>query len=276
MNRPVVVAVTSDQHTNSQLGLCPVEGVTLDEGGEYHPSIAQRWLWDNWLDYHAKIAELRRELKAKLIYVSNGDAFDGDHHGTSQIISRNVESQAYIAHQVFAVPKALKADRYYVVRGTTVHVGEGGASEEALAKHLGCARDPVRNMRSQWHLRLQIHGVELDFQHHCSVGGLPWTRAAALARLAFRHWVERTKRNLKPASLLVRSHVHLHGDSYGAHKTRAIVTPAWQLKTSHAHKVAPDSIADVGGIAIVIWPDGRYEVRDYLYEPSLPEPCVIA
>jgi hypothetical protein len=272
VSQPVVVAVTADQHTGSQLGLCPSEGVRLDEGGEYRPTKAQLWTWEKWLEYHAAIAQLRKSLKAKLIYVSNGDAVDGDHHGTSQIITRNVESQAYIAHRVFSVPKDLKADEYHVVRGTTIHVGEGGASEEALAKHLKAQRDPVSESWSVWHLRLHIYGRELDFQHHCSVGGLPWTVAGGVARLAFRHRVERIEAGLRPADLIIRSHKHTHLDSYDAHKTRAIVTPAWQLKTSHAHKVAPESIADIGGIAVVVEPDGQYAVQKWLYQPTLPQP----
>lgn len=271
MRRPVLIAVTSDQHSGSQIGLCPSQGVRLDEGGEYHPNKAQLWLWDNWLDYHAKIAALRKALGAKLIYVCNGDALDGDHHGTSQIITRNQESQAYIAHEVFSVPKALKADAYYVVRGTTVHVGEGGATEEALAKHLRAERSDT-DAWSVWHLRLDVHGRELDFQHHCTAGGQPWTAAAGIARLAMKHKMARIEAGIKPADLIIRSHIHNHLDSYDiVSGTRAIVTPPWQLKTSHGHKVAPENIPVVGGIAIVVQPDGEYTVKKYLYQPSLPQ-----
>lgn len=273
---PVVIGVVSDCHTNSQLGLCPPEGVALDEGGRYMPNKAQLWTWECWEDYHAKLQSLRKALKAKLVYVTNGDAFDGDHHGTAQIITRNTENQAFIAERVFSVPKKLKADEYHVVRGTTIHVGEGGASEEALAKYFGIEQDETTRMRSVWHLRLQVYGREVDLQHHCSVGGLPWTRPGGVARLAFRHMAERFGAGLKPADIIIRSHVHVHGDSYGMHQTRAIITPAWQLKTSHGHKVAPESIADIGGIAIVVEPGGEYEVKKYLYQPSLPEPRKVA
>lgn len=271
MNQPVVIGVSSDEHTNSTLGLMPPEGVKLDEGNPVLPNKPQLWMWEKWLDFHEGLNQWRRELKAKLVYVNNGDAADGNHHNTTQIVTGNEESQAYIAQRVFSVPKGLKPDAIYVVRGTTVHVGEGGASEEALGKWLGAKRDPESDLWSVWHLRLQYHGVEIDFQHHCSVGGLPWTRAGGVARLAFAHMAERWEAGLKPADIIIRSHKHVHGDSGFAHKTRAIITPAWQLKTAFAHKVAPNSIASIGSIGIAVFPDGHYEVRKWLYQPALPE-----
>ena len=39
-------AVVSDLHCGSTLGLCPPEGVQLDDGGQYLPSAAQKALWD--------------------------------------------------------------------------------------------------------------------------------------------------------------------------------------------------------------------------------------
>jgi hypothetical protein len=61
----------------------------------------------------------------------------------------------------------------------------------------------------------------------------------------------------------------VYGDSFGAHRSRAIITPAWQLKTSYAHKVAPESIADIGGIIVTIQPSGRLDVEPVFYQPAL-------
>lgn len=273
--RPVLLAITSDQHTNSTIGLCPSEGVRLDEGGEYKPSKAQLWQWDRWLEFWATVRRLRDTHKAKLVCVYNGDAVDGDHHNTSQIVTRNQESQAYIAVRVFSIPRDLKPDASYMVRGTVSHVGEGAASEEALAKHLKCERTDAEAW-SAWHWRLDVHGRLFDFQHHTSVGGLPWTAPGAIARLAFRHRIEHLERGLPPADFLFRSHLHRHHDSYEAHKTRAIVTPAWQLKTAYAHKVAPDSIADIGGVTCLVEPDGTVTVRKHLYQPDQPVARAVA
>jgi hypothetical protein len=268
--RPWIVPVTADQHTNSSIGLCPGEGVKLDDGGIYQPSKAQRWLWDAWLDFHAKVAALRARLKARMCYVVNGDSHDGDHHQTTQIITRNEECRAYIAQRVFGVVRDLKPDLTLVTRGTTAHVGGGAAADEQIGKFLHAARDEETDAWSSWHHRLQLHGLRLDFKHHTSVGGLPWTAPGGVARLAFRIRWEYLDRGLPAPDLAIRSHKHVFYDSGDAHKTRAIVTPAWQLKTEFVHQVAPESIADIGGVVIVIWPDGRYEVQRHLYQPALP------
>jgi len=270
-NRPTLIAVVSDLHANSTIGLCPPEGVQLDDAGFYHPSKSQSWLWDCWEDYWQQIKARQKAAKADLIIVCNGDAVDGDHHQTSQIISRNMEVQGYVASRVFDVPLALSPSHLFIVRGTEVHVGPSGSSEEALAKSLKAERSTETQNWSHWELPLLIHGCRLNFQHHASVGGLPWTKPGAIARLAFRIWVDYLQRGEDAPHLAIRSHLHNYMDSYGSHPTRAIITPAWQLKTAHAHKVVPESIADIGGLAIMVDVKGGYQVDPILYRPARPQ-----
>ena len=63
----------------------------------------------------------------------------------------------------------------------------------------------------------------------------------------------------------------MHSDSEKAYPTRAIITPAWQAKTAHAHKVASDSIADMGGLMLLVQPDGSSNLETVLYAPDLPK-----
>ncbi len=140
--RPVIVAVTSDHHTGSTLGLCPPEGVRLDDDGKYTPSKAQLWLWACWADYWTLVRTMRDRHKAELRCVYNGDLSEGDHHGTSQIISRNPEPAAYISERVFSIPGDLKPERQFVVRGTEAHVGPSGATEEAWARRMKAEKNP--------------------------------------------------------------------------------------------------------------------------------------
>jgi len=268
--RPVVLAITSDQHVNSTVGLCPGEGVRLDDGGRYEPHKAQIWLWERWLSFWHDVDQLRRRHKAKLVTVYNGDAVDGDHHQTSQIVSRNMEVQGYMVSRVFSIPRDLKPDTAYMVRGTETHVGPSGASEESLARHLQCERDPVTETWSTWHLRLHVHGRLIDCQHHGRTGTRPWTKQNALSALACQIWMEHRLADERHPDLAIRSHRHVHGDSFDAFPTRLIQTPAWQLKTAFAHKVAAESIADVGGVIVVVYPDGQYEVIPKLYRPDRP------
>jgi len=272
MSRPVLLAVNADEHACSTLGLCPPEGVRYDDGGRYTPSKAQLWLWDCWNNFWSETEAIRQKVNAILINVYNGDATDGGaHHGTTQTVSSDPEVQDYIAERVFSVPKALKPKKSYMVRGTAVHVGGDTApAETALAKHLRCERDPESDSWASWHLRLNIYGRILDFQHHGRGGTRPWTSQNVVSALAAHIWMEHKLAGLPSPDIAFRSHVHRKGDSYDAFPTRVIVTPAWQLKTSFVHRVGPESIADIGGVLCLIQPDGSYEVTFKTYSPELP------
>lgn len=274
--KPTVIAVTSDHHVGSTIGLAAPQGARTDDGQKVLPSKVQAWTWSCWLDFHGKVAERRDELGAKLIYVLNGDCVEGQHHGSTEVMAANAEdAQSYLADEVFNVVTALKPNSLCLVRGTPAHVGPSASAEEALGRRLGCSRDPETHNWTSYILRFREHGVLFDFRHHCTVGGQKWTRAGGVARLAFRHWAECAEAGDEPGDVIVRSHVHVHGDSGSAHRTRAIVTPAWQLKTSYVHKVATESIADIGGVIFTVHPSGRYEVEPVLYHPSLPKTRVL-
>jgi hypothetical protein len=266
---PVVIAITSDHHIGSTLGLCPPEGVRLDDDGTYHPSKAQQWSWECWEDFWRIVGEIRQRAKAQLWCVYNGDLAEGDHHGTSQIISRNPEPAAYLSERVFSVPLALKPNRTFVVRGTEAHVGPSGATEEAWARRMNAEREPLTRTWSWWRLRFTVHGTRFDFQHHGRTGTRPWTKASVVGALAAEIFYEHSAAGIPHPHLAIRSHRHQYADSHDAHPTRVIQTPAWQLKTAHAHKVVPESLADLGGLIVTVAPDG-YEVARHLYKPALP------
>lgn len=279
MSKPVpeLIVVKSDLHAGSTVAVCPPEGTRTDDGQEVKPSPLQKWIWERYERFYQRALAVKKSLKGcRVTVVGNGDMFEGNHHGTQQVMAPGKDAQAYIASRLFDPVEALQPDRLYIVRGTEVHVGPSGSDEEALAKTLSArlpvVRDPVTHLWSYWHLRLLVNDTLLDFQHHTNVGGLPWTAPGAIARLAFRIWVEHTERGWRPPDLAIRSHRHQYRDSYGAHKTRAIVTPAWQAKTAFGHKVVPESIADMGGLLITIPPAGPYHVEPVLFPPDEPTP----
>lgn len=263
-----LLVVTSDHHCGSTVALCPPHGVTLDDGGHYTPSLAQQWVAQCWGDFWDDIARVRDSLGARLSVVFNGDAVEGDHHGTSQIISRNPLVEAEIVRDVFATPMSLGPEAVFVVRGTESHVGASGKAEEALARHLGAEGDPDAGTASWWHLRMELQGVRIDCAHHGRIGQRPWTKQNAVQALAAEIFYEHAARGRTHPQLAFRSHFHQFCDSYLAHPTRAIQTPAWQLKTAYVHKKHAESIADIGGVMAVIR-DGRVaDVRPILYTPK--------
>jgi hypothetical protein len=271
-SKAVVLAIVSDVHCGSTLAMVPPEGVRLDDGGTYRPSKVQSALWKNWEDFWSRVGEQRRKAKATLYILWNGDLFEGDHHRTTQIISSNQETSDYLIDRVYSVPKALRPKHQFVVRGTEAHVGASGATEEAFAHRIRATQDEEADTWSWWHFKGEINGVLITAQHHGKFGRLPWTGQNALNQQAAHIFHEYAKRKERWPDLVLRSHMHRWGDSYKAQPVRLIQTPAWQMKTAFAHKVAPNSPPDIGGIVVQIEVDGSFQVEEHLYVPRETRP----
>lgn len=275
--RPVVLAITSDWHAGSTVALCP-PSITLDDGGIYHASKPQSWLWQGWRSYWERVAAVRDDLGAALFMVGNGDAVDGNHHGTTQILSGNAAAQAAVVDALLKVPLALKPDRIVMIRGTEAHVGHSASSEERIARGLRkdgwpVIGDDVTGTASLWHWKAEVQGIRLDLAHHGRVGTRPWTKPNVVANLAAEIFYNHAKEDLRlhrlPTAphLAVRSHMHQFVDTHDQHPVRVIQMPAWQLATSFIHRIAPGAVADVGGIIVTIQ-DGAMDVEPVIYRPE--------
>lgn len=271
--KPVLLAVVSDVHAGGTTAVCP-DKIVLDDGGEYHASKAQRWLMQCWKDYWRQIAEKRDELGAELYAVFNGDAVEGDHHRTTQIMSANPNAQAAAWNAAMSVPLALKPDHIVVIRGTAAHVGNSASAEERIADGMRRDKRPVvtepdSGAASWWHWRPEIQGVRLDFTHHGKMGRLARTRGSSMVLYAWDITDEHVKDGHPVPHLAFRGHNHKRGDSGTAAPVRVVATGAWQLGTEHVKKVAADSLADIGGASVVI-DRGEYDVRQITYQPDRP------
>lgn len=269
--RPVVLAITSDQHCGSSVALCPPT-IPLDDGGHYTASKAQRWLWDCWESYWTRVQGVRRELGADLYVVFNGDMTDGDHHGTTQLASGNPTAQAACVDACLKVPLALKPDRMWVIRGTEAHVGKSGCHEERIARGLEKDGWPVvtnteTGTASHFHAKLDVQGVRFDFAHHGRVGTRPWTKATGPMTLAAETFYDHAKDGIPHPHLAVRSHFHQWADTYDAHPVRVVQIAAWQLATAFIHRIAPGKLADVGGLIAVV-SDGTLSVEKVHFRPD--------
>lgn len=271
--RPILVAVVSDVHAGGTTALCP-DVIRLDDGGEYHASKAQRWLMQCWRDYWRQIEEKRRALNAELYVVCNGDAVEGDHHKTTQIMSANPNAQAAAWNAAWSIPLALKPDKMVIVRGTAAHVGNSASAEERIADGLRRDKRPIvtepdSGAASWWHWRPEIQGVRLDFTHHGKMGRLARTRGSAMVLYAWDITDEHVKDGDPIPHLAFRGHNHKKGDSGDAAPCRVVATGAWQIGTEHVKKVAADSLADIGGAYVVI-EGGEFTVKQINYKAERP------
>lgn len=269
--RPVVLAITSDHHCGSTVALCPPK-IQLDDGGEYHASKPQQWLWQRWQDFWQRVETVRRERNATLVQVFNGDLTEGDHHKTTQILSGNPTAQAAVVNAVLKVPLALKPDAIVGIRGTEAHVGPSAAFEERI--FFGLRKDgwPVRvdedtGNASHWHWTFTHQNIRLDIAHHGKYGSRPSTKMNTVIALAFDIFTRAHLDGREHPHLAVRSHMHQFGDTGSAYPTRLIQMPAWQLATAYIHRINPGAIADVGGIIVTI-DKGRLDVEPVVYKPE--------
>ena len=252
-----IVAITSDQHANSTIALCPPE-IRLDDGGFYRASKAQAWIWSGYEKFWQRAEELRKQYKAKLIAEWNRDLTEGDHHKTTQILSGNPVAQSKVVDAIMSIPLRLKVDHYLFIRGTPAHVGNDAAcSEESAARGLKKDGWPVlldeeTGNASHWHYRMELEGVRLDFAHHGRVGTRPWTKPNVVANLAAEIFYDHCKSGVPYPHVAVRSHLHQYVDTHDQHPVRVIQTPAWQLATSFIHRIAPGKLADIGGVFLII------------------------
>ena len=283
-----VVAICSDTHCGSTVGLCPPEGLELDEG-RYIPSEAQKWLWECWESAWKQTKSIIRRKKFTLVV--NGDVIDGDHHRTAQIASPLTGIHVRCAIRSLEVPLKLKPSAVHIMRGTPVHVGRSGETEEGIARVLNkqgvpIIRDPDTRNLSSYKRRIDIEGVRLDIAHHGRMGQRAHTRGSYSRLYAFDVWAEQALDMYKemrqspesleeifnrkrPADVAIRSHNHKYQDSGDDHRgiTRIVSLPAFQLATEYVHRIAVESLADIG-IVLLIIKKGEIEVRPIIFDVS--------
>lgn len=257
----LTIAVCSDLQTNSTVGLCPPI-IELDDGGSYRSSRGQRWLWHNWCDFIERAEGYKQQ--GDLWVVLDGDLGDGDHHDTTQIITRNKNTMRKIAADTID-PLAKLASKLFVIRGTEAHVGKSASFEEQLAEDFGAEMDGKNY--SWWWLVANWRGVKVDIAHHCSMGAAPVARGNAANKLAVETIFDYADRREIPPDLVLRAHVHRHADSGSQYSVRAVILPCWQFATAYIYKLKAGSLPSIGGVFIHI-DQGRFSIEDAIYRPE--------
>jgi len=247
------LVVVSDLHVGCQMGLCHPDGHPMDEGGRYSPNKLQRVVWKWWEEFWNVVVPeyCRGEPFAVCV---NGDALDGSHHGATHQWTHNLTDQGKAAHAILAPVVELCEGRYYHIRGTEAHVGASGAQEEALAQSLG-AIPSESGQFARYELWLRIGRGLAHISHHIGTSGSMAYESSALMRELSESYVESGRWNNEPPDWVVRSHRHRNAEvRVMTHKGFATVctTPAWQLKTPFAYRIAGarQSMPQIGGTVL--------------------------
>jgi hypothetical protein len=257
--------VVGDLHVNSTVGLLPYS-VNLDDGGTYRSSKGQRWLWRNWLSFWEDIKTSKRQHKAEVWCVFNGDMVDiNGKHQQTQNISQN-EADVFNMTLDTIQPALDSLDRCFVVRGTAAHVKSSGSMEEKIAADIGA--EPCGDNASWWELLLSCEGVTFDIRHHGPLGRLPHTRGNALNRRAMEMVLKYGK---DCPDVAIQSHNHRYARSSDDLGLEVYALPAWQLITEFVNRIGNIMPADIGG-AIFICDKGKYQPIIKRYKPERIRP----
>ncbi|MEA1999646.1 MAG: hypothetical protein U9N61_10060 [Euryarchaeota archaeon] len=252
MKKGILIALPGDEHCGSTTGLMPPGEWKFETGGSYYPSPAQQWLYEQWETAWHKIRKLRKGRK--LIVVNMGDAIDGAHHKTLELVTQNTDEQALIHIECMdrAMKIAGKFDSLYYIRGTESHVT---TKEEFIADDLGAVQKrPGSHVWDQ--LFLEGNSTLIDLCHHgAGVGRRAWTKGNSFRSMMVSYYYYLLDAGHRIPRYVVRAHQHQH--THRTIKDRkynmdGLITPSFQLKTHYGHRVANMALSDIGMSYIII------------------------
>ena len=259
---PKVVVVIADPHCGSTVGLCPPD-FPIHDGATYRLNKQQEWLWAQYTDF--------LEWKARIIgsdpfiLVVNGDAVEGEHHRSKQVISTDTGVMTACAIDVLA-RAATGAAGVYITHGTEAHVGH--STESQIGFSLGAQRAPDGYFfRQRW--LLEINGVLCSFRHHMTTTKRKHLEAGAMSAEAGNEQLNAARYGHPVPRVMCRAHRHLYG-SYEDGFCTFVASPPWKLLDNFVHKVAAGTIAAVGAYMLDFrdrpegeLPDVRKFIRSY-------------
>ncbi len=273
-NGPHIVGVFSDIHCGSTVGLMG-EPVLLDDENYFHPSIVQKWLWQEWTNAWSKVKALIPG-SASFSLISLGDLSENIHHGTHQVISNQASVHSRVAAESLQVPLSLKPDTIHFIRGTSSHTGKGSSIEESIARHLAShghpvVKDPDTNQFTSYRRRIMVGDVLLDCAHHGRAGQRSWTSKSYSTIYAKDIWVSQMvdcysamRRNpenvedifdrMRPPDLSLRGHHHRFVDSGPSDDfvTRLVRCGCYQMPTEFIHRIAAETLPSIGIVVLLI------------------------
>lgn len=268
----------SDLHIGSTTGIC-LESVDTVDKGEYRGNKYQRTLLKYWRNFWKVVVPEYTSGASKIVLEINGDIIDGVHHNTVNILSNSWAVQEQAAIELLQDARDLcpvKIDEIYIVKGTEVHTGPAGESEERIAKAIGAVPNEIGEYASyQWWLK--VDDVPFQFAHHIGVTSSAAYESSAPMRELVAALVEAAQWGQILPRVVERSHRHRFipvaiPSRYG--RIHAIITPGWQLRTPFVERIDRMRMPHIGGIVYRV--EGEHiDVWEKIYQLPGPKPLAI-
>lgn len=264
MNKDTFVTVLSDMHSGGSTALFPNKQWWFDTERNHTPNAKQVSIFQHF-DKCAQYARVNSRNKRHIV-IHNGDAIEGAHHNTIQIVTPVLDEQARIHVDLMAgfMKKTRfdgrKGDRLYYVKGTETHTLD---KEKEIAEKLKAQKNDNGEHIFDF-LELEINGRLIWILHHGKGKGKGPNEGNALRNWLREIYFDCRKADIRPPDVVVSGHTHTptynayiisHGTGY--HMMHGMVCPSWQAKTRFAYKVAPVERNEVGALFFEIRADGE-------------------
>jgi len=266
------IITVSDLHVGSTAGLCLPRTMVVDQGSyspnKYQKTLRKYWVhfWREWVPEMVKGAKL-------VALVINGDAIDGVHHGTVNIISNSLEVQEKAAVELIQEIREIcpkKIDEIYIIKGSEAHTEVNGQCEERIAKQVGAV--PLDKESASYQRWIELEDVVFQFAHNIGVTSSAAYETSAPMRELVAALTEAAQWGQPLPDVVVRSHRHRfvpvaipsqHG------RIQCVITPGWQLRTPHVERIDRMRMPHIGGVVFKC-EEGICDLREKIY--PLPGP----
>jgi len=258
--KDTVVVPISDMHSGGSTALFPNYMMQF-ENANVSPKDEQKDMFAHWTACAEEIAKVRKGKR--LLIVHDGDATEGWHHNTSQVVTMLENEQIRIHTELMdhflQIVKFGSGDDLYYVKGTEVHTN---GSENVIGEDLDAT--PCGEFYAWEELKLEENGIRLWFTHHGPIAG-----DGANFGNSFRNWLknkifyECVNNGVPIPHYIITGHTHKpcwtdyvgrHERKY--HRLQGLICPSWQKRTRFGHRAAPLQLGDIGLQYFVISKDG--------------------
>lgn len=249
------LVIISDIHSGCRMALYPPDNKLLfDAGIRFLPSLIQLKLWAHWR--HFLDEWLPKVTKGEPFdLVHNGDAVNGKPFNTVANLTGNPAEQRKISRAVLEPVRRLpQCRKFYMIKGTEVHVEKSGSAEETLAEELDATPDEYGQF-ARYDLWKRIGPVSAHILHHIGTTSSAAYETTAVQSELVSEFHEAGRWGYEPPMFVVRSHRHRFCETGNPSRfgmAKGIVTPGWQAKTPFIWRIPGGRVAppQFGGIVI--------------------------
>ena len=265
MDLAKVNCIISDLHCGSDRAIFP-PSITLpplmadDNERTLKYSLNQKKLFDHLMSC-AQYVKANFKKHSKVIII-NGDSIEGIHHQTIQLSAPMVSDHVLIHQEV--VKLFLHEIGFSIKNGDELHYNSGteihtGYTEQNIVEHF----EPY-NAKFHDEMKLTQHGKRLWFVHQWKGSGDGVSEGSAVTNGLKAMYYNSLKEGWEMPDFVCGSHFHKATMSSFTQNWKTyygMITPSFQMKTRHGHKVSAFQRNDIGMGLVEVAPNGLLNIH---------------